>query len=292
MLDTGNLGETSAEEVGLLARPLGSGGGLFPAQARRATGLRQVADPPTLPLLDLENGLGSRRPLAAVVGVTHGGRPLVIDLLSPGTSHVLVVACAAWGKSTLLRTLVGSLCLGARPWQMGVLGMDLSGRELSILEAVPHNIAPMACDVSEAASLLAWLEEETRARLDRQIASPAILLVMDDMGWLADPDQASSLPRMARILKIGRQAGIHVLAAIRQPLPEELAPLLDVQGSVLAVGGDGLIRGVFTFRTRGWQTTAQAAYLPARDLNRLVARISGRAVGPRRTNLGVGGGEA
>jgi len=291
MLDPGKLGEIAAEETGLLAGRAGLDSGLFAAQVRRATSLGRVAEPPLLPLLDLEEALGGREPMAAVAGMTHEGRPVLIDLLAPETSHVLITACQAWGKSTLLRTLVGSLCLRTRPWQMGVLGIDVSGSELSILEAVPHRIAPLACDVSEAGSLLTWLEEETEVRLDRQIASPAIVLVVDDMGWLADPDQASSLRRMARMLKIGRQAGIHVLAAIQQPLPEALAPLLDGQGSVMAEGRDGPTRGVFTFRTRGWRTTAQAAYLPARDLNRLVARISGRADGPGRTNVQAGAGE-
>lgn len=291
MLDTGKLREITAEETGLLAGRPGHDGRLFAAQVGRATSLGQAAEPPFLPLLDLEEALGSREPLAAVAGITHEGRPVLIDLLAPETSHVLVVACHAWGKSTLLRTLVGSLCLRARPWQMRVLGIDVSGNELSILEAVPHQIAPLARDVSEAGSLLRWLEEETEARLDRQIASPAIVLVVDDMGWLADPDQACSLRRMARMLKIGRRAGIHVLAAIQQPPPAELAPLFDVQGSVLAVGRDGPMRGVFTFRSRGWRTTAQAAYLPARDLNRLVPRISGRDVGPGRTNVHAGAGE-
>jgi len=291
VLDTGKLRELAPEEMGLLAGRPDHDERLFAAQVGRATSLGRVAEPPFLPLLDLEEALGSREPLAAVAGMTREGRPVVIDLLAPETSHVLVVACHAWGKSTLLRTLVGSLCLWARPWQMGVLGIDFSGNELSILEAVPHRIAPLACDVSEAASLLTWLEEETEARLDRQIASPAIVLVVDDMGWLADPDQASSLRRMARMLRIGRRAGMHVLAASQQPLPEALAPLLDGQGSVMAEGRDGPTRGVFTFRTRGWRTTAQAAYLPARDLNRLVARISGRAHGPGRTNVQAGAGE-
>ncbi|MGH2627565.1 MAG: FtsK/SpoIIIE domain-containing protein, partial [Anaerolineales bacterium] len=120
-----------------------------------------------MPLLELEEALGSRAGLSPVVGVGDDGRPVLLDLSSRETSHALVQAPDGWGKSTLLRTVVGSLCLRARPWQVGLVGVDLSGRELSILEALPHRIAPLACDVSEAAGLLAWLEEEGEARLDR-----------------------------------------------------------------------------------------------------------------------------
>ncbi|MGH2606223.1 MAG: FtsK/SpoIIIE domain-containing protein [Anaerolineales bacterium] len=281
----------TAEKLGVSAGRHSLDEAPFSGRAGRATRFGQLAEPAFLPLLELEEALGIREPLAAVAGITHEGRPILIDLLAPETSHVLVLACQAWGKSTLLRTLLGSLCLRARPWQMGVLGVDASGNELSILEALPHRMAPLACDVTEAGRLLAWLEEETAARLDRRIACPAILLVVDDMGWLADPDQASNLRRMVRTLRVGWRAGIHVLAAIQQPLAAELAPLLDVQGSVLAVGQDGPTRGVFTFSSRGWQRTVQAAYLSARDLNRLVAGISGRAVGPGGTKAQAGAGE-
>lgn len=289
MLETGRLVQLPAVEVGLLAGRPGPRGRVFPPHAPLATGPRQPAEPPILPLLDIDEALGARPPLTAIAGIADQGRPVLLDLLSPETSHVLVVAGHAWGKSTLLRTLVGSLCLRARPWQMGILGVDLSGNELPILEAVPHQIAPLACEVSEAGGLLAWLEAETEARLDRQIVSPAIVLVVDDIRWLADPDQSHNLRRLVRMLRIGGRAGVHVLAAVREPPPPELAALFGVHGSVLAVGGGVPTRGVFAFRTRGWERTVQAAYLPAWDLHRLVARVSGRAARTARATMARAG---
>lgn len=241
--------------------------------------IRPPADPAPLPLLDLEAGLGERGVLASLVGVSDEGRPLVVDLRVPETSHVVVRAPEAWGKSTLLRTIIGSLCLRARPWQVGMAGIDLSGRELSLLEALPHRIAPVAHAVGEASELLAWLEGEVEARLDREITAPAMLVAVDDLAWLADPDQASSLRRMARILRVGARVGVHVIAAIGEPPPAELSPLFDVPGSVVAVARGGGTRGMFEFRSRGWQGAAQAAYLSAGDLNQLVMKVSGQAPG-------------
>src|SRR3972149_3825812 len=106
-----------------------------------------------LPRLDL---LGEWPPLHLALGMGVDGRPLVIDIASPSSWHLLAAGEAASGKSELLRSALIALALGTAPLEGRWLGLDLSGRQLALLEAVPHALCELACEPRFADELLDW----------------------------------------------------------------------------------------------------------------------------------------
>lgn len=229
-----------------------------------------------LPLLELERAVGELPALSAMLGITSRGVPLIVDLVRPETGHILVFGPEGVGKSTLLRTAMASICLHTSPSQVGLFAIDLSGVQLSLFEAIPHRLAPLACEVDDACQLLTWLEGEVEDRLERGIHSPALVLTIDDLDWVSDPDQVQSLHSLRAILRIGVAAGLHVLAA-----GSRLAGFLrhpDQGGVVFATSTSGewaRSPGDFVFKAENWTASAQVASLSALDLNQLVVRLRG-----------------
>ena len=229
-----------------------------------------------LPLLDLERAAGELPALSAMLGITSQGVPLIVDLLRRETGHILAFGPEGVGKSTLLRTAMASICLHSSPSQVGLFAIDLSGVQLSLFEAIPHRLAPPAWEVYDACQLLTWLGAEAEDRLERGIRSPALVLMIDDLDWVSDPDQVQSLHSLRAILQIGIAAGLHVLAAGSR-LPGFLRHR-DHDGVVLATNTSGewaRSPGDFVFKAAKWTASAQVAFLSALDLNQLVVRLRG-----------------
>lgn len=226
--------------------------------------------------MDLEQAAGELPAMSAMLGITSRGVPLVVDLLRAKTGHILALGPEGVGKSTLLRTAMASICLHTSPSQVGLFAIDMSGVELSLFEAIPHRLAPPAWEVDDACQLLTWLEAEADDRLERGIHSPALVLMIDDLDWMSEPDQVQSLHSLRKILRIGVAAGLHVLAAGSR-LPGFLRHP-DHDGVVLATNTSGewaRSPGDFVFNTANWTAYAQVAFLSALDLNQLVARLRG-----------------
>lgn len=81
-----------------------------------------------------------RNALHAVVGLMddpHNARqlPLVVDL---NKGHAVMFGASGWGKTTFLRTLVMSLVASHSPDEFQAHILDLGGRNLEILRALPH----------------------------------------------------------------------------------------------------------------------------------------------------------
>src|SRR3990172_10642242 len=135
-----------------------------------------------LPLLDL---LGELPPLHLALGMGVDGKPLVIDIASPSTWHFLVAGEAGSGKSELLRSALIALALGTAPLEARILGIDLTGRELAPLEAVPHALCELACEPRFADELLDWAVAQLRERGASDRPQPHLVLWLDDLGSLA-----------------------------------------------------------------------------------------------------------
>jgi S-DNA-T family DNA segregation ATPase FtsK/SpoIIIE len=137
-----------------------------------------------LRLLPLLAALEDLEPLTAVVGMTDLGRPLTLDLRDESSGHLWINGPEDTGKSELLRSLLVSLALGNRPAQLKILGIDVDGNDLTIIEALPHCLARLATDERSAQETIYWLEKEVGRRLRRGIQQPAILLLIDDLAWM------------------------------------------------------------------------------------------------------------
>lgn len=243
---------------------------------QRASGLR---------LLPLLHTMGSLDAMSAAIGMTEGGRPLVLDFSQPQTWHMLAAAPAGAGKSELLRTMLVSLALTTRDSQVRFLGIDLSGRELTLLEALPHALTDLATGPEHAAELLVWLSEETDRRVMASFNQPNLMLFIDDLDDLLHALGSESVQTVEHILTASAEAGVHLVAAqsaLRDARIERLFSRLAVVRAHAPVTGhgEGQRAGLFRFETRRFNRTVEVAWLSLRDLDTAV-RLAQRGWRPR-----------
>jgi len=230
-----------------------------------------------LRLLPLLGALDERVPLTALVGMSDQGRPLVMDLRQEDSWHLWIEGPKGCGKSELLRTLIISLALGSRPSQLKLLGIDMTGQELAMIEALPHALARLATNVRHATEMVFWLEREIERRLRDRILQPAIVLVVDDLAWMDLRPTRGLTGGFRRLLSNAERAGVHLLGASRSIQTPHVRRTLCASGLTKAMPGpqgeEDL--GMFEFRsTRGKRRRARIAWLSAADIQRAVARIS------------------
>lgn len=233
---------------------------------QRAAGLR---------LLPLLHAMGSLEPMSAAIGMTEDGQPLVLDFNLPATWHVLASAPAGAGKSELLRTIIVSLALTTRNSQVRFMGIDLSGRELSLLDALPHALTDLATSPEYAAELLVWLSEEVDRRVMASFDRPHLMLFIDDLVDLLHALGSESVQTIEHILARGAEAGVHLVAtrpALRDPLTEKLFKAQPVVRAHAPVGSDAEKHpaGLFRFETRRFNRLVEVAWLSLRDLDTAV----------------------
>lgn len=77
------------------------------------------------------------RPVVGLVDNPHAAQqlPLVVDLRR---GHVVIFGASGWGKTTFIRSLVVSLTATHSPDDLWVYLLDLGGRNLGVLENLPH----------------------------------------------------------------------------------------------------------------------------------------------------------
>lgn len=253
-------------------------------QADRAGVTIEVSPAPAEPLqlLPLLSALGSRPALAAVAGVDEQGVPVLLNLLHRDTRHLLVESDQKAGRSSWIRSMTVSLASGSRPSELQLLGIDLTGAEQTYIEALPHALAEVAFRADHAIDLMAWLRDESdrRVALGRQM--PHLVLVIDDLGQLAEQTGRAALSLVKRLLEQGNQSGIHVLAGWNPVQAPELARVGCHPGCARAISlapeNNVPSSGDFEIAVGGKRCLVRSAHLSAADLN-LFVRDSPSALG-------------
>ena len=178
------------------------------------------------------------RAIAGVVDDPYNARllPLTVDF---SRGHAVIFGASGWGKTTLLRSLILSLAATHSPDQFQAHMLDLGGRNLEVLRALPQVgtvIMPDERGYEERVQQL-WRELgeiiDTRKRLfstagvstlveynESQTAAsePAILVVIDNFaefietfgGGAQADDENSLLAAFVALARQGRAYGIHV----------------------------------------------------------------------------------
>lgn len=104
----------------------------------------------------------SRGALTLALGKDIGGRPQVADLAK--MPHLLVAGTTGSGKSVSVNTMILSLLFKYSPNHVRLIMIDPKMLELSVYEGIPHLLAPVVTDMSEAASALRWCVAEMDRR--------------------------------------------------------------------------------------------------------------------------------
>lgn len=247
--------------------------------------LEVSVDPKTGPaLLWLLDALGGAQPGEVIAGVGRSGRPVTLSLDEPGSHHIFIWGPAGSGKSELLRTLMIGLALSKRPSELQFIGLDIGGRELAVLEALPHHLIDMASEAEYAQELIDWLGELIELRLANGTTRPQIALLCDELDHLTLDTRTG----LGSIMASGEKAGVHVLAAGRQQ--EAGGALLDGGRNCLQLRGISQASpGRFALRKAGSACEFLAAFVPTRDLDKAVRRIQWVASSGQRFSSGGDG---
>lgn len=100
--------------------------------------------------------------LPLVMGKDTAGRPVVADLAK--MPHALVAGQTGSGKSVGVNAMIVSLLYHATAEDVRFIMIDPKMLELSVYEGIPHLLAPVVTDMSEAANALRWCVVEMERR--------------------------------------------------------------------------------------------------------------------------------
>jgi len=215
---------------------------------------------PMLHLLDL------LPPATVVLGRTAQAAPVLLSLGAERSGHLMVAGPGSSGKSELLRSALLSLCLTSRPAQLCVLGIDLSGRELAVLESVPHALSDLATEPVFAAALIRWMVDEQHRRAEYGISRPHLALMIDDLEWLAHSRWNREARMLNHIMIKGASHGMHILAAAVDPLPVVFREAVNQSHVVRAATFPGQPTAI-VIEQEGERVVAEPVWSSAHDLN-------------------------
>lgn len=191
-------------------------------------------------LLDLLEQV-SLSPLVGLLG-TASGRPLLLNLASAETAHMLVVGGPGAGKSGLLRSLAVSLALHSRQAQLQMVcflppgGERGGGSPLRTLAYLPHLMTSLVTDMDDIREVLAFLVAEIDYRRQAGVRLPHIVVLFDDVSCLYDARSEELASSLLRLLNEGGPAGIHLLATSGPPATARQKRLLQADWPVRVVG--------------------------------------------------------
>jgi S-DNA-T family DNA segregation ATPase FtsK/SpoIIIE len=100
--------------------------------------------------------------LPLVLGKDTKGEPIVADLAR--MPHVLVAGQTGSGKSVGVNAMIVSLLYHAKADQVKFIMIDPKMLELSVYQDIPHLLAPVVTDMSEAGNALRWCVVEMERR--------------------------------------------------------------------------------------------------------------------------------
>ncbi len=107
----------------------------------------------------------SASPVTLGLGKDIGGRPVTVDLAR--MPHLLVAGTTGSGKSVALNAMILSVLYKAGVDEVRLILVDPKMLELSVYDGIPHLLAPVVTDMTDAANAFRWCigEMERRYRL-------------------------------------------------------------------------------------------------------------------------------
>lgn len=202
-------------------------------------------------------------PLALVLGKDISGKTVITDLAK--MPHVLIAGTTGSGKSVCINALILSLLYKATAQEVRMIMIDPKMLELSVYEGIPHLLAPVVTDMSEAANALRWciVEMERRYKLmselgvrnlagynrkvklaedsgkpildpmmrEGEVAEPlkelpCLVVVIDELADLMMSVGKKVEELITRLAQKGRASGVHLVLATQRPSVDVITGLL------------------------------------------------------------------
>lgn len=185
-----------------------------------------------------------RSVLAFALGQTISGEPYICDLAA--MPHLLIAGATGSGKSVCINSIISCLLFRQPPDKVKFLMIDPKRVELSVYEDIPHLIAPVICELREAAVALNWLitimEDRYKQLVEvgmRNITAynrlsmegkphprnpgktleymPPIVVVIDELADMMLIARQSVEESIIRLSQLARAVGIHLVIATQRP---------------------------------------------------------------------------
>jgi energy-coupling factor transporter ATP-binding protein EcfA2 len=157
--------------------------------------------------------LGGHNAHSMLVGAEYtDGRRHDVWLSFDDAPHILVAGTTGSGKSTVLRSVLTSLCWSTAPRDLALYLVDLKNEDLVPYAGLPHVLGFAGSD-RLAQATLAQVEAELDRRIAGSSAAQRIVLVVDELAQLTD----DAKQRLGRILALGRSKRVNVIAATQHP---------------------------------------------------------------------------
>jgi S-DNA-T family DNA segregation ATPase FtsK/SpoIIIE len=201
--------------------------------------------------------------LTLALGKDIAGEVIVTDLAK--MPHLLVAGTTGSGKSVAVNAMILSILFKATPEQVKFIMIDPKMVELSFYEDIPHLLAPVVTDMSQAANALKWTvgEMEQRYKIMAKIGTkniisynqkieasinegnpyynpfspnleepepltkwPYIVVIIDELADLMMVAGKKIEQYIARIAQKARAVGIHLIVATQRPSVDVITGLI------------------------------------------------------------------
>ncbi|MFP4561222.1 MAG: DNA translocase FtsK [Thiohalorhabdus sp.] len=205
----------------------------------------------------------AQSPLTLALGADIAGAPVVTDL--GAMPHLLVAGTTGAGKSVGINSMLLSLVYKASAEDVRLILVDPKMLELSVYDGIPHLLAPVVTDMSEAANAFKWCIAEMERRFQlmahvgvRSLAAynqrirdareagdplrgpstdgvhegpelepqPWIVVVVDELADLMMVAGKQVEESITRLAQKARAAGIHLILATQRPSVDVLTGLI------------------------------------------------------------------
>ncbi len=201
--------------------------------------------------------------LTLALGKDIAGDVIVTDLAK--MPHLLVAGTTGSGKSVAVNAMILSILFNARPDEVKFIMIDPKMVELSFYQDIPHLLAPVVTDMSQAANALKWTvgEMEQRYKIMAKIGTknitgfnqkveaaikagtpiynpysidqsdpeplqkwPYIVVIIDELADLMMVAGKKIEQYIARIAQKARAVGIHLIVATQRPSVDVITGLI------------------------------------------------------------------
>jgi DNA segregation ATPase FtsK/SpoIIIE, S-DNA-T family len=196
------------------------------------------------PVMESDEFIRLRSPLAVVLGKDVSGQPVVADL--GRMPHLLIAGTTGSGKSVCIAALVTCLAVNNAPDRLRMALLDPKMVELVRFNGLPHLFGKVETEIDRMLGVLKWalMEMDQRYRVledakTRDIETynrraekrgkpilPRIVLLIDELAdlMMSAPDQTEHT--LVRLAQMARAVGIHLVVATQRPSTDVVTGLI------------------------------------------------------------------
>ena len=257
--------------------------------------------PHPVDLLDLNDARPDIMGVGVSLGISEDGQPVLLNLSSPDVNNLLITGIEGAGKSGLLRTFIISLSLANRQSdvQIGVISAGNGSRSFGArpnplypMNYLPHLLFPVVTSVEDAIAALEFLVDEINYRMENNIKTPLLVLLIDDVDWLLTQGGQAIFQPLAELFHVPTDAGLRTILSATDINLGGLSRLLKHDSPMRFVGRVGNAdqafyltgeldtgaenlngRGDFFAVSYGSQIRFQAAYIDDFDLHLTLSNL-------------------